>query len=186
MCVCYLQMLFCSLKFALSLVVDNLQTQFSVHPYGHTSEMEQIVLDNCILQPAFTFYTKNHNMVKIGCHAKQPTNHVPATCVRVCMLFCSAASGSLYSRAWPASTSSSFTFTWFSRSLNNLQAQDGVSLRFNNSYFAKIYYDGLLFFEGLKLFFQLQHLVKTFSSPPLTVLIIHVFIENEIAIIKLH
>lgn len=112
-------------------------------------------------------------------------NHVPATCVRVCMLFCSATSGSLYSRAWPASTSSSFTFTWFSRSLNNLQAQNRVSLHFNNSYFSKIYFYGLLFFESLKLFFQLQHLVKTFSSPPLTVLIIHVFTEDEIANIKL-
>lgn len=54
--------------------------------------------------------------------------HLPATCVRICMLFCSAASGSLYSPAFPNSTSSSFTFTWFSRSRNNLRPHAQVSL----------------------------------------------------------
>lgn len=53
---------------------------------------------------------------------------VPATCVRICMLFCSAASGSLYSPAFPVSTSSSLTFTWFSRSRNNLQSHGEISL----------------------------------------------------------
>jgi len=56
---------------------------------------------------------------------------LPATCVCICMLFCSAASGSLYSPAFPVNTSSSFTFTWFSRSRNSLQSHsDTISLSF--------------------------------------------------------
>lgn len=92
------------------------------------------------------------------------------------MLFCSAASGSLYSRAWPASTSSSFTFTWFSRSQNNLAAQERLSLGSHTAHLPawRLTLLGLLFFKSVKLFFQLQHLVQTFSSPPLAVLVIHV------------
>lgn len=56
--------------------------------------------------------------------------YLPATCVRMCMLSCSKTSGSLYSPAFPVSTSSSFTFTWFCRSRNNLQSHSGVSLSF--------------------------------------------------------
>lgn len=65
----------------------------------------------------------------VQCGPSPVESHLPATCVRICMLLCSAASGSLYSPAFPVSTSSSFTFIWFRRSRNNLQSHSGVSLR---------------------------------------------------------
>lgn len=37
--------------------------------------------------------------------------------------------------------------------------------------------DNLLLFQLLKLFFQIQHLIEAFSSPPLAVFIIHLFTE---------
>lgn len=115
---------------------------------------------------------------------------VPATCVRICMLFCSAASGSLYSPAFPVSTSSSLTFTWFSRSRNNLQSHGEISLnnrrlrhrkkekdKVLNPFFPLL--QKLLLFQLLELFLQIHHLIQTFSSSPLAVFIIHLFIGQR-------
>lgn len=46
---CYLQVLFCSLKFTLALVVDDLQTQLSVHPYSNTSSSQNLHFCNQLL-----------------------------------------------------------------------------------------------------------------------------------------
>lgn len=115
---------------------------------------------------------------------------VPATCVRICMLFCSAASGSLYSPAFPVSTSSSLTFTWFSRSRNNLQSHGEISLnnrrlRHRKKRRIKCWIpfspllQKLLLFQLLKLFLQIHHLIQTFSSSPLAVFIIHLYIGQR-------
>lgn len=115
---------------------------------------------------------------------------VPATCVRICMLFCSAASGSLYSPAFPVSTSSSLTFTWFSRSRNNLQSHGEISLnnrrlRHRKKRRIKCWIpfspllQKLLLFQLLELFLQIHHLIQTFSSSPLAVFIIHLYIGQR-------
>lgn len=165
---------------------------YNAHVRTSYTENESYKQMNCLLANQYhkmiRVYSSIHNLKECFMCL------LPATCVRICMLFCSAASGSLYSPAFPVSTSSSFTFTWFRRSRNNLQTLLTLLLTsssFHLSAFSlyspegqrdsenwprpSVHLCNLLLFQLLKLFLQIQHLIETFSSPPLTVLIIHLF-----------
>lgn len=175
-------MLFCSLKFTFALVVDNLQTQLSVHPYRHTSEVEKMTSEQ------LTYFTlkiaKSVGQICLPCKTtdQSRTSHS-----------CPCLHAVLQCRQWVSVFSGLARQHLFQFHLHLVQAltkqptspgHDQPSLP-EHSYFSKFDCDGLLFFKGLKLFFQLQHLVEAFSSPSLTVLIIHVFTEDKMANITL-
>lgn len=167
-CAWYLKVLFCSLKFTFALVVDNLQTQLSVHPYRHTSETEKMT-------EQLTYVTlKITKSVGQTCKTtdQSRTSH-SCPCLHAVLQRCQWVS--VFS-----GLARQHLFQFHLHLVQPLTKQPtspghGQPSHPEHSYFSKSDSDGLLFFKGLKLFFQLQHLVEAFSSPSLTVLIIHVF-----------